>query len=203
MNTALKKERIEKVAFKLFLEKGYSETGIRNICVKAGIEAPTLYYHYGSKKRLFFKIADNLLTGFFADNNCIYGIDTNIDASTALYNIFLGIMDFAAKNDSKTRFYIRYALFAPNELRKEVEAYLDDINGRLQAIISFYVIRCKEQGSIALPAETAAQYIIKFINANTFDIVFSGWMPTQEELAELWTEFFWCRLRGENGQYKK
>lgn len=199
MNTALKKERIEKVAFRLFLEKGYSETSIRNICVKANIEAPTLYYYYGSKKGLFFKIADNLVTSFFAGSKGIYGIDATMAASDALYNVFLGIMDFATKNDSKTRFYIRYALFAPSELVKEIGVYLEEINSRLHTLVGVYVAKCKEQGILALPAETAVQYIIKFINANTFDVVFSGWRPAQEELLELWTEFFKCRLRGENG----
>jgi len=49
----LRRDRICAVATELFSEKGYAATTTREICQKAGITKPVLYYYFGSKERLF------------------------------------------------------------------------------------------------------------------------------------------------------
>jgi TetR/AcrR family transcriptional regulator len=54
----MKKERpvrdtIRAVATELFAEKGYAATSTREICQRAGITKPVLYYYFGSKEQLF------------------------------------------------------------------------------------------------------------------------------------------------------
>jgi AcrR family transcriptional regulator len=44
---------IRAVATKLFAEKGYAATSTREICQRAGITKPVLYYYFGSKEQLF------------------------------------------------------------------------------------------------------------------------------------------------------
>ena len=53
-------------AFELFLCKGYEATTIRMICNQTGIEAPTIYYYFKSKKGLFFAVVDEILTAYQA-----------------------------------------------------------------------------------------------------------------------------------------
>jgi AcrR family transcriptional regulator len=50
------KEKIKTAALKVFDEKGFHEASIRSIASLAGCSLPTLYYHYGSKERLYEEI---------------------------------------------------------------------------------------------------------------------------------------------------
>jgi TetR/AcrR family transcriptional regulator len=47
------KESIRKAAAELFADKGFAATSTREICQRAGITKPVLYYHFGSKEQLF------------------------------------------------------------------------------------------------------------------------------------------------------
>lgn len=46
-------ERIMEEATRLFAEKGYAATSVREVAEAAQVTKPTLYYHYGSKEDLF------------------------------------------------------------------------------------------------------------------------------------------------------
>ncbi|MBN1755741.1 TetR/AcrR family transcriptional regulator [bacterium] len=48
-NTLKPKERILEVAVKLFAEKGYADTGVREIARKAGVNLAMISYYFGSK----------------------------------------------------------------------------------------------------------------------------------------------------------
>lgn len=50
-----KKEEILRIAIALFLDQGYSATSTNAICAAAGINKPTLYYYFKSKRHLFFE----------------------------------------------------------------------------------------------------------------------------------------------------
>lgn len=45
-------DRIRKAAIELFTEKGYAACSTREICERAGVTKPVLYYHYHSKEQL-------------------------------------------------------------------------------------------------------------------------------------------------------
>lgn len=47
------RERLLKAAVRLFAVKGYAATTVRDILRAAGVTAPVLYYHFGSKEGLF------------------------------------------------------------------------------------------------------------------------------------------------------
>ncbi len=50
------RERLLKAATRLFATKGYAATSVRDIVSTAGITAPSLYHHFGSKEGLFLAI---------------------------------------------------------------------------------------------------------------------------------------------------
>ena len=52
-----KSEMIKSVAFRLFLDRGYDATTMRMLSRAAGVEAPTIYHYFGSKKGLFYAIS--------------------------------------------------------------------------------------------------------------------------------------------------
>jgi TetR/AcrR family transcriptional regulator len=47
------KEAIRNAAAALFAEKGYAATSTREICQRAGVTKPVLYYHFGNKAQLY------------------------------------------------------------------------------------------------------------------------------------------------------
>lgn len=49
-------ERIKAVSMKLFNDKGYEATTIRDICSKIGITAPSFYYYFDSKEQLYLQM---------------------------------------------------------------------------------------------------------------------------------------------------
>ena len=44
--------RIARVAARLFAERGFDATSVREIAEASGVTKPTLYYHFGSKQGL-------------------------------------------------------------------------------------------------------------------------------------------------------
>lgn len=61
---AATREKINKVALKLFVEKGITETTIRDIASEAGVAEGTLYRHYVSKDELAWLLFFNNYTKF-------------------------------------------------------------------------------------------------------------------------------------------
>jgi TetR/AcrR family transcriptional regulator len=47
------KQAIHAAATALFAEQGYAATSTREICERAGITKPVLYYHFGNKEQLY------------------------------------------------------------------------------------------------------------------------------------------------------
>jgi AcrR family transcriptional regulator len=47
------REHILSVAAQLFLERGFSNVSIRDICERCDVTPPTIYHYFGNKDRLF------------------------------------------------------------------------------------------------------------------------------------------------------
>lgn len=188
-----KAAKILGAAFDLFLEQGYEATGIRQICRVAGVELTTLYYHFNSKKGLFLWLADSLRETFRPDipNNGHTG-----SAEDYLLDYFLFSMHYAMNHQKETRFYLRYSLFPPQELREEITLFLKNNQHTKNENILPCMNDCIRQGSVVLPLEKAMTAFWQFINGNTFNAVFSGWSPDDMEMIQLWQTFLHCRLSG-------
>lgn len=50
-------EKILSAASRLFVERGFANVSIRDLCREAGTTAPVVYYYFGSKKGLFDAVA--------------------------------------------------------------------------------------------------------------------------------------------------
>ena len=59
-----KKERIVSEAIRLFCEKGYEATSVREIVEAVGVTKPVLYYYFKNKDELFRHIIENALAPF-------------------------------------------------------------------------------------------------------------------------------------------
>jgi TetR/AcrR family transcriptional regulator len=54
--TGSAREAIHDAAVKLFAKQGYAATTTREICARAAVTKPVLYYHFGSKEQLFYEL---------------------------------------------------------------------------------------------------------------------------------------------------
>ena len=50
------RQRLLEMATKLFAEKGYAGTSVREIVDRAGVSKPVLYYYFKSKEGLFYAL---------------------------------------------------------------------------------------------------------------------------------------------------
>ena len=62
-----KKDAITNIAAKLFKEKGYFATSMRDLAEAIGVEAPSLYNHIGSKREILQEICNRIAQVFYAN----------------------------------------------------------------------------------------------------------------------------------------
>lgn len=71
-----RKEVILKASAKLFREKGFKAASMRDLAVKVGVEAASLYNHIRSKAELLHDICFNVANVFFEHINAVEALDT-------------------------------------------------------------------------------------------------------------------------------
>jgi AcrR family transcriptional regulator len=194
MDSKCKKKLIEDAAFDLFLENGYEATSIRMICKEVGVEPPSIYNFYSSKKGLFLSLADTKVEKYRSYISKRFEELEGQDPEARLFDFFRSSVNYTLINVQDIRFFLRFSLFPPKELHDEIIEFLKSQQS-FKLDMNLPLIReCVEQGIITVLPEKAAILFRKFINNNTFDIVFSQWKPDDRELCELWTAFLKCRL---------
>lgn len=60
------RHRIEQAALKLFADKGFKATTIRDICSKSGVSVALIHYHYKNKNGLYEALLDQVIGEAFA-----------------------------------------------------------------------------------------------------------------------------------------
>lgn len=189
-----KKQQIKGVAFKLFLEKGYEASTVRMICKEARIEAPTLYYYFKSKKGLFFEVVadmlntyEELLEQMIAKGEC--------SAPEKLKTFFKFSVNYVLTYREETKFYLRYRLFIPDELKSFIEMHFKNTGARKTNILIDALRFFTHENSQDLTLETLYQRYINFIDSCTFNVIFSDWLPDDKELERIWALFCEYQLK--------
>jgi AcrR family transcriptional regulator len=109
-------KNIRNFAFKLFLEKGYEATNIREICKAVDIKSSSLYYYYESKKDLFLRIYDDICGENIQYRKEIINSSQNILPNLKLNYLYKGMIKYYSKDIVKQKFLLRYQLFPPEEV---------------------------------------------------------------------------------------
>jgi AcrR family transcriptional regulator len=97
------RERIEQVALKLFTEKGYDRTSLREIAEQLGVTKAAIYYHYKSKER----ILEGIMQGMRASLKELINWSSSLPRSLESRKEIL--RRIAALVDTKWRPMIRFA----------------------------------------------------------------------------------------------
>ncbi len=181
---------IQKVAFHLFLNNGYEATTIRTICKKAGVEAPSIYNFFDSKKGLFLSIVSSLWVKYLEESGFYFNDTADISPDEKLFALFRFSIKYTLDNIDETRFFLRFSLFPPAEVQKDITIFLLQQQKNKLCFIGRIVNDCIQQGLIDTPQDEATKLFMKFLNSNTFDIVFSRRPLSENELRKTWNAFF-------------
>src|SRR5947199_8994688 len=122
---------IARAAARLFAERGYDATSVREIVEAAGVTKPTLYYHFGSKEGLAQALLTVPLTGLLeALGAIVAGPGDPIDVLARTVEAHFA---FCRDDPDRARFY--YALcFGPHgstALAQELFRFTDATDVRL------------------------------------------------------------------------
>lgn len=192
-------ERIRYVAFKLFLEKGYEATNIRDICCEVNIKASSLYFYYKSKKELFFSIYDEIWSENIRHLQYIRDLNNNNNTSRMiLYNLYKMMMRYYTEDMIKQKFLLRFHLFPPEEIseliREKYKNWVKEDNEIYLDIINICLDR-KVLNNDRNPFDYLQEYK-RFINYQVTEIIISNIKISDADMDKQWFKFWNSMLGG-------
>ncbi|MGH4121401.1 MAG: TetR/AcrR family transcriptional regulator [Clostridium sp.] len=140
--------KIKQIAFESFANKGYEGTNIRDICNKAGIKMPTLYYYFESKEKLFFSILNETIEMFInynTDSDFFKSIvDTKMEPGKKLFLIYMRRMNFYQNYKKEYKLLYRYMVFYPEEFEEKILNCYLEMGNTINKCYSFVFIEIVE-----------------------------------------------------------
>lgn len=138
------KDFILKTAISLFAERGYDSIGVQEICTKANVTKPTLYYYFGSKAGLLQSIVDN-----YANELCNKICDAAIykhDFQNSLTLLYKTVIQFAKKNRD---LFSLHCILSSAPDGSEAKNIYSPINNRIDsALLDFFKNSSNEFGNM-------------------------------------------------------
>jgi len=137
---------IKNAAFRLFLEKGYEATNLREIGAESGINASTIYFYYKSKKELFLDVLESVYcTHTELLREKVSEINTDLGRDGIRELIFLEIELFYM-DCASYKLCLRYLLFPVAELQEEIRGICEKYRQEDYEIFKPY-LKCCSDGS--------------------------------------------------------
>jgi AcrR family transcriptional regulator len=190
-----KKELIMGMAYDSFVEKGYENTNIRQLCQMAGVEPPTIYYYFQSKKGLFFDVAWSLNEKHDRLLKAQRFIDSSIEPQNKLYELLKFNLHYARDNPKDIKFFLRYSLFPPAEIAEDLPGFQKECAKCRDEIEKKIFEECLDKGQIT---ESRLEYVRSIYDMFTvnhcFDTAMFGYFPSDQELPGIWKYFFNTRF---------
>jgi TetR/AcrR family transcriptional regulator len=140
--------QIARVAARLFAERGYDATSVREIVEVAGVTKPTLYYHFGSKEGLAQALLTVPMTAFSTRLKAC--LDATHDPVANLAAQLEAHFEFVREDPDRGRFY--YALkFGPHgsSLAEELMRFGHELSETMQEGINRVVVSGDVDGARA------------------------------------------------------
>ena len=170
---------IARVAARLFAEKGYDATSVREIVEAAGVTKPTLYYHFGSKRELAEALLTQPMTEFIASLRALAG--EGLAPLELLRRMFAVYIGFTADEPDRSRFL--YAIcFGPKD--SSLQAEMHRFGEAIDAATADCSLRLADSGAIDRGrVEACSQVIRGLIMSSTLDHIMLG-RPIESGLAD-------------------
>ena len=162
---------IARAAARLFAERGYDATSVREIVEAAGVTKPTLYYHFGSKQGLGEALLTRPMTEFLGVLVAL-NREEEPDAVRLLTRMLEAHLAFFRDEPDRVRFF--YAIcFGPSStsLQGEMHRFGEAMTQELVRSVA----RLAEAGVIeAGKVEACSESCRGFIMVATMDSIFGG-----------------------------
>jgi TetR/AcrR family transcriptional regulator len=169
---------IARSAAKLFAERGYDATSVREIVEAAGVAKPTLYYYFRSKEGLAQALLAVPLTGLVTTLRQL--VTTEADPIQCMQRVVAAHYDFCREDPDRARFI--YGLFF-GPMRSEVAGDLEPFKADLTSWTEAAVRRLAEAGLVARDRLEACSSAFRgLIVISTLDYLF-GDKPLGQDLA--------------------
>lgn len=169
---------IARSAARLFAERGYGATSVREIVEAAGVAKPTLYYYFGSKEGLAQALLTVPLTGLVATMKTL--VSTEDGAIRCAERVLEANYAFCREDPDRARF-IYSLLFGPkrSEAAGELEPFKAELFGWTEAAVK----RLAEAGVISKGRVDACCVMFRgLIMVSTLDYLYSD-RPLGPDLA--------------------
>jgi len=127
------RDAIVKAATRLFAEKGFAATSIREICQSAGITKPVLYYHFRSKEHLYQEL---MLDIFNHSSKTLLGISKLRGSLRERLIRYLSTEFSDAKRDPIQVQFLFRVMFAP-EREHPYFNFIEEFEKQRQVIAGF------------------------------------------------------------------
>ncbi len=168
-----------RVAARLFADRGFDATSVREIVEAAGVTKPTLYYHFGSKQGLAEALLTRPMGEFVATLRGL--VERESDPVRMLRGLFATQIAFLAEEPDRGRFL--YAIcFGPQNsgLREEMHRFGEAMDGVTEAC----ALRMAEAGVIDRGRVDACAQVIRGLTmSSTLDHILLG-RPLESNLAD-------------------
>lgn len=175
---------ISNIAFRLFIEKGYEATNLREIGAEAGINASTIYFYYKSKKELFLDVYNNALR---AHTEMLREIAAGISLEPkeeSIKEMFIKEIEMIYFDSASYKFLLRYRMFPVSELINEISEIsqkFDDEEFQIwKPFLSIYADETEINERVVFIG------VMKFINGIINEMLISGQAIKTKTLEKLW-----------------
>lgn len=170
---------IARVAARLFAERGYDGTAVREIVEAAGVTKPTLYYHFGSKQGLAEVLLTRPMNRFIETLREL--VASEADPIALLRALFETFISFTTQEPDRSRFL--YAIcFGPQN--SSLQAEMHRFGEAIDAVTADCSRRLAEAGAIDPTRVPACSQVIRgLIMSSTMDHIMVGF-PLESGLAD-------------------
>lgn len=161
---------IARVAARLFAERGYEATPVREIVEAAGVAKPTLYYYFGSKEGLARSLIADPLDDLV--ERLRRAVEEEPKPLRSLERVLESHFEFCKEDPDRMRF-LHALIFGPPD--SEVGGLMKSHATRLVGWTRAAIARCVEAGIIAEDrADACATACRGMIVVTTIDFLYGG-----------------------------
>lgn len=138
------KDRLMATALKLFVERGYAATTVREIVEGANVSKPALYYHFKNKEGIYLEIMSGILSQF---EKQLISLSDKSGSATDRIVAFLSTLILSAK-DSIDAVRLAYSIyFGPPQGAPFID--FDQLFDKVFSIVERLIREGIEKGEIA------------------------------------------------------
>lgn len=131
-----KKEKLLAVAGDVFIEKGFRDATVAEICARAGANVSAISYHFGSKEALYQEAWRHSFTESLANYPMDGGVDAAAPAAVRLRGQLTALIRRIADENNKDFFIAQMEMMNPTGLLREVmEAELIPMRQQTLALV--------------------------------------------------------------------